>query len=160
MIKKIWEYNKFRFFCVGVFNTLLDLSILNTLVFILHFPVWGANFISVSISVSISYFLNHRIVFRHHERPNFLQYVKFMLVTGTSVIVLQTVIIYLTKSLYLSLVNKILGANSHDIQIALNLSKITAVLLGLVWNFLFYSKVVFRNKASDVDEERSSSMIV
>ncbi len=157
MIKKIWAYDKFRFICVGTFNTLFDLSILNTLVFILHFPVWLANTISVSVSITVSYFLNHYIVFRHKSKPNLNLFSKFFLITGVCVIVLQTVIIYLTKPIYLHLINNILNSNSHSEQIALNLAKLTAVLIGLGWNYFFYSKIVFKNN-NDKDNESSTSM--
>lgn len=160
MIKKIWEYNKFRFICVGAFNTLLDLSILNTLVYVVHFPIWLSNTISVGTSVSLSYFLNHYIVFQQHNKPTIKQYLKFFFVTGISVILLQTLIIYLTKSTYLSLVHSLINTRSHNKQIALNLAKITAVLIGLIWNFFFYSKVIFKKDSKLIEEERSASSIV
>jgi putative flippase GtrA len=158
MIKKIWEYDKFRFICIGVFNTLFDLSILNTLVYVLHFPVWLANTISVSISISVSYFLNHYIVFRHDTKPNLRLYSKFFLITGICVIALQTIIIYLTKPEYLKFVNNIISTRSYSSQIALNLAKLTAVLIGLGWNYFFYSKIVFKEKV-DIDARDSVSVV-
>lgn len=148
MLHKLWEHKKFRFLCVGSFNSLCDIVTLNTLVFVAHAPVWVANAISVSFGITLSYFLNHLIVFRHHSRPNFKLYAKFFTVTGIGVIVLQTLIIYLTRPGYKSLVDGLHSASLTrlDSKISLNLAKVTAIIVGMAWNYMFYSKVIFKGK--------------
>jgi putative flippase GtrA len=154
MLKKLWNYKKVRFLCVGCFNTLVDLTTLNTLVFAVHLPIWLSNTISVSFGITLSYFLNHIVVFRHHRGPNFKIFAKFFLATGASVVVLQTVIIYLTKPLYTKLIqhSHTVGLLHLESKLSLNAAKLTAVLIGMVWNYVLYSRVVFKNKLQDHDE--------
>lgn len=145
MLKKLWDYKKIRFLCIGSFNSIVDIAILNTLVFVGHLPVWVVNIFSVSVGITVSYFLNHFLVFRHQHRPNYRLFLRFFAVTGISIIVLQTIIIYLTRPLYSSLALNLHGINaSLHAKISLNLAKITAILIGMVWNYLLYSKVVFK----------------
>ena len=156
MIKRLWEYKKIRFLCIGSFNSLVDLTILNTLVFVAHFPIWAANTISVSIGITISYFLNHFIVFKYHKSTDFRNFMKFFLVTGLSVVVLQTIIIYLTKPIYTNLLVHhvhVLNTATLRARASLNLAKVTAILVGMVWNFTLYSRLVFASKSTDVEEE-------
>jgi len=155
MLKKFWDYKKFRFLCVGSFNSLVDITTLNTLVFAAHMPVWGANIISVSFGITVSYFLNHRLVFRHRHRPNYRQFLKFFLITGIGVIGVQTAIIYLTRPLFNDLVRHVLVNGSLSIQakITLNAAKVTAILVGMVWNYLFYSRVIFKKSPEPIGND-------
>jgi putative flippase GtrA len=147
MIKKLWDYKKIRFLCVGSFNALVDLTTLNTLVFVGHLPVWLANTISVTIGITISYFLNHFIVFRHGNKPNPKLFLKFFVITGIGVIVLQTAVIYLTRPMYTDLLRSIHSISpSIRPKFSLNMAKITAILVGMFYNYLFYSKIVFKKK--------------
>lgn len=134
---------------MGVFNTALDFLILNFLAFIVHLPVLIANTISVCIGVVVSYYLNHYFVFKHHKPPSFKSFLKFFVVTGISVLIIQTIVIALTIPLYSSVITLMLQKISNNFlsvnqrQIAVNLAKITAVCVGMFWNFFFYSKTVF-----------------
>jgi putative flippase GtrA len=154
MLKKLWDYKKIRFLCIGSFNSLTDITILNILVFAGHLPVWVVNAFSVSVGITISYFLNHFLVFRHQHKPNYKLFIKFFSVTGISIIVLQTFIIYLTRPLYNSFALGLHGISaSFSAKISLNLAKITAILIGMVWNYLLYSRVVFKKTLEDVVTE-------
>jgi putative flippase GtrA len=154
MLHKLWEYKKIRFLCVGSFNSLCDISTLNALVFLAHLPVWLANTISVSFGITLSYFLNHHLVFRHHNKPNIRLFLKFFAVTGIGVILLQTIVIYLTRPVFRRLIH-----DSHSLSlirvessISLNLAKVTAILVGLFWNYFFYSRIVFK-KMPELESE-------
>ncbi|HEX4774500.1 MAG TPA: GtrA family protein [Candidatus Saccharimonadales bacterium] len=156
MINKLWEHKKIRFLCVGSFNSITDLLILNALVFIVGTPVWVANAISVSFGITLSYFLNHFIVFRHHHSPNFKSFAKFLLATGISVIALQTAIIYLVRPAYKALIQHThTAALIHlETKLSLNLAKITAIFIGMGWNYMFYSHVIFAKRPpSQADNE-------
>ena len=162
MLKKLWEHKKVRFVCAGTSNAVVDLSILNVLVFEFHFPVWLGNTIAVSFAITLSYFLNHRIVFRHHHNPTAKQYVKFFLVTGVGVIATQTFIIYLTRATYNHLLHTQIPtfSNNIDSKLSLNLAKITAALIGIVWNYLFYSRIIFKKppESPEIEEDTLSSV--
>jgi putative flippase GtrA len=151
MFKSLWEYKKVRFLCAGTMNAVVDLTILNVLVFDFHFPVWLGNTIAVSVAITMSYFLNHRIVFRHHHNPNAKQYLKFFLITGVGVIITQTLIIYLTKATFYKLLHIQIPAftSNVDTKLSLNIAKLTAAVFGMVWNYLLYSKVVFKKVPID-----------
>ncbi len=158
MMRRLLNVKFVRFVCVGVFNTTLDFLILNILAFIVRFPVLVANVISVCFGVIVSYYLNHHFVFKHHKSPSVRSFVKFFIVTGASIVVVQTAIIAITTPLYSELMDRLTqtALNSRWIdyqhQIAVNLAKATAVLAGMFWNFALYSKVVFKESDhSDTD---------
>lgn len=138
-----------RFICVGLFNTMLDFLMFNFLAFMVHLPVLVANTISVCVGVVVSYFLNHSFVFKYHKSPSLKSFLKFFVVTGMSVLIVQTIVIAVMTPLYSSIVSMLLPKISsnpmaiNQQQIAVNLAKISAVCVGMFWNFFFYSKTIF-----------------
>jgi putative flippase GtrA len=158
MLKKLWSVKVTRFAAVGVFNTLFDLSMLNVLVFLGHLPTLLANLISASISISVSYFLNHNIVFRSHENHTPSRFAKFFAVTGVGILAIQTLVIYLVTHLLSRqehLVNDILR-DMHITRLStkafdLNVAKLCAVAIALVWNFSIYHFVIFKKPYESPD---------
>lgn len=149
LIKKAWGQKIIRFVCVGAFNTVLDFTLLNVMFAVLKFPTLLANSISVTVSITVSYFLNHKIVFRHPEKYSIKNYIRFFLITGFSVIVIQNLIIYTATKLVVIHAGasvRILGIAVPADTARLNLAKAAAVVVGMVWNFLLYKFVVFRNQ--------------
>jgi hypothetical protein len=82
---------------------------------------------------------------------------KFFLVTGLSVMVIQSVIIYF---LYTPLRHEAvdLGKHlaehrhfliAHQKQLGLNLAKAFAVAGGLVWNYILYTRLVYKHKSEE-----------
>jgi putative flippase GtrA len=127
-------------------------------VVLFHFPIILGNVVSVSISVSISYFLNNFIVFQNEKPISFKTYLKFFLVTGLSVIVVQGLIIYFldtpAKHEIVNLSFHVGGAtrhflNLHQKQLALNIAKAVAVVGGLFWNYILYTRFVFKHKSEE-----------
>jgi putative flippase GtrA len=160
MLKKIWSVKLTRFLCVGISNTLLDLTILNSLVFLGHLPYLIANLISASISISSSYFLNHHLVFRSQDEHSLARFFHFFIVTGVGILGIQTLMIYLVKHLLshhrstvLSIVHDLpvvhLSVNAFD----LNVGKLVAVVIAMGWNYTIYQFVIFskHGEATDVD---------
>lgn len=152
LINKLWQQKIVRFVCVGGTNTLLDLIMLNSLVLIIGLPVLLANTISVAIGISISFFLNRKFVFKDSDRSAiFKKYVQFFLVTGISVLVIQNTTIYLLGNMlgwkdigvHALLTHIGLGQISSRV-INLNIAKATAVLIGMVWNFMLYNLMIFK----------------
>ncbi|HSX00444.1 MAG TPA: GtrA family protein [Patescibacteria group bacterium] len=157
-IAKFWRYRVVRFACVGVFNTLLDLTILNALVFIFDLKVLVANTISASISVVISYFLNHAIVFQKQHKMTVRLFLKFITVTGLSILLVQSVVIYAAEHFVTtSEIVRLTGfSDAHAKFVQVNGAKAVAVLLGMAWNFALYHLVVFRHsdaQKTDAEEE-------
>lgn len=142
---------QFRFLVAGCFNTALDFLLLNVLTLAFGLPTLAANTISVLIGIGVSYTLQHFFVFRYPYRINLLKFLQFFAVTGFSSLVLQNVVIFLFEMLFdTKFGNSLLFLSdpAGNAILALNVAKASAVLTGLVWNFLFYKFVVFRVKAA------------
>jgi putative flippase GtrA len=143
MTKKLWELKIFRFLCVGVINTVIDLTILNILAFIFHIPALIANLFSASISISFSYFLNHHLVFRINEDHSVKKFVRFFAVTGFGILAIQSLVIYLVVHLLrahrVSVKHFLSGIHLHiSPQVfELNTGKIIAIIIAMAWNFKF-----------------------
>lgn len=148
--KALWEKKVVRFFFVGCFNFLLDIGMLNVLTAVFGLKVLIANSISVSIGITASYFLNHRIVFRHQQEYSLKTYGKFFAVTGFSAIVIQDFIIEVLAPKIVKVRSgetvQVLGRAIPAHTIELNIAKIIAVAIGMVWNFLLYKYIVFQDK--------------
>lgn len=151
MIKNLWGYSGTRFVAVGIFNTILDFSILNILVFAGGFNKIMANTISVSIAMAVSYLLNKYVVFRHKEEHRATKLVLFVIITAFGLFVLQNGIIYILVHLFTfpgNLATTILHGglglkNLSDSFISLNIAKALATAVTLVWNYFMYKQLVF-----------------
>lgn len=158
--KQLWERKIARFVVVGCFNTAFDVGLLLAILKIFDWPPLVANSLSVSAAITVSYFLNHRIVFRQTEAYSIKKYVRFFLVTGLGIIFIQDSIIYIaTDKLWViskAMTFTFLGHDFHSRTIEILVAKLIGVILGLAWNFLLYKYVVFRisKKTKQADEEK------
>jgi putative flippase GtrA len=148
-VKKLLSNEKVRFLLAGCANTALDFILLNVLVFAFATPTLVANAISVTLGICVSYLLNHFFVFRYNEPISLKRFAMFFLVTGFSSLVLQNLVILGFEALFgTDFGRSLLFLPGEDGKqfLALNIAKATAVLLGLIWNFVFYKFVVFRGE--------------
>lgn len=122
---------------------------LNIMLVLLKFPLLVANTISVTIGISISYFLNHLVVFQEVKRPTLKGYAHFFLITGFSVLCIQNIVISVTTHFIHSMT--IFGTITLSETIIINLAKAFAVVIGMIWNFLLYKHVVFRQRGTSED---------
>lgn len=159
MLKLIWDVKLFRFACVGVFNTLFDLTMLNFLVFLGHLPIIFANLISASVSMTVSYVLNHRVVFRSKDKQSLTKFVHFFVITGVGILGIQTLVIYgVTHGLahQQALVATLLDAlPAHGLSVKafeLNIAKLLAVAVAMTWNFMMYQLVIFKKTSQEVSD--------
>jgi len=131
------------FSSIGVFNTLFDIVIYTVILDINH-SIVIANVVSTSLALIGSYFLNSRLTFKnkHWTKRNFAL---FVVVTLFGLWVLQTIIIYLITH-FLDGVTpsnwRAFGYFSHVAQQVL--PKLLATGITFVWNYEWYSKVIFR----------------
>ena len=160
MLRKTWDVKLARFMTVGVFNTLSDIAILNVLVFFAHITPVVANIMSASISMTISYFLNHRIVFRSKEKRTRKQFILFFAVTGFGIVVIQSAVIYGVSYLLgneQAVVSSILGMLPFNHlttdAFILNTAKVMAVLAATTWNFSIYHFIIFKTKSDKEDQD-------
>lgn len=113
-----------RFAAVGVVNTALDM----VLFLVLHEPlgITAANFVSTSAGMTFSFLVNGRFTFRT-QRPTARQALLFVATTGTTMWVLQPVVIHLLLHLV------------EPIAVV----KVLAIGVSFVANFLAYRLVVW-----------------
>jgi putative flippase GtrA len=124
-----------RYGVVGFVNTAIDFGLL-FLLKSLGFPVELANVCSTGTAFVFSFFANKKITFKTTDTSVVREMVLFVIVTLFGLWVLQTIVINLT----MPLAKQIVG----DQNIALLLAKLIATAVSLVWNYVLYSKLVFK----------------
>lgn len=135
-IKKHAE--KIRFAIVGGANTALDFGLLLILTNLFGLPSIAANYISTSLSFVFSFFVNKSFTFKSKTGNVKKQFLLFIAVTIVGLWVIQPLIIWAIESLL-----KPLG---WDANVVLITAKLVATLASLTWNYLFYSRLVFKKE--------------
>lgn len=131
---------KLRFGLVGLVNTVVDFGVLFGLTNIFGLPKISSNIVSTTTAFVFSFFANRKYTFRSNDQKNIVkQMISFTVVTLLGLWVLQGTVLYMVVP-----VLKQLGLDSN---MSLLLAKILATAVSLVWNYLLYSKVVFRNSS-------------
>ncbi|MCA9348601.1 GtrA family protein [Candidatus Saccharibacteria bacterium] len=144
--KLVKKFDFIRFALVGVLNTILDFTILNTLVAGLGAPVLIANIISTSLTMIFSFRANQRLVFRSSsaERRH-RQIILFISGTLFGLYVIQTLVIAALAHWWTgpleTLTNLLIGRSSD--LLVINLAKAAATATTMIWNYFFYKFVVF-----------------
>ncbi|MFZ2835764.1 MAG: GtrA family protein [Candidatus Saccharimonadales bacterium] len=126
---------KFRFALVGGFNTALDFGILFGLT-ALGVDKIPANYISTSVSFVFSFFANKTFTFKAKSGNAKREFLSFVIVTLIGLWVLQPLVI--------TAVSQLLETTTLDGTITLLIAKLIATVVSLVWNYILYSRVVFK----------------
>lgn len=129
---------KVRFGLVGVVNTSVDFIILFVLARLVGVPTIAANMISTISAVGVSYLLNKKTVFKSDDQQGARMIAVFVIVTLTGLWGLQSIIIIFITTVLSGIGNA---------EIVLLIAKIIATLASLVWNYVWYSRVIFRKKS-------------
>lgn len=135
-IKKHAE--KIRFGMVGIANTVLDFAILFLLVN-LGLDKIPANYISTSSAFVFSFFVNRSFTFKSTNSNVKKQFGMFLTVTLIGIWVIQPIVIVFASWC-------MGGLNLSD-SLMLLVAKLIATLASLIWNYLFYSRVVFKKES-------------
>ncbi len=133
------QSKKVRFGAVGIVNTTIDFTVLFLMVTFFAVPVIIANVVSTSVALGVSFLLNKKTVFKDNDKGWVRQILLFAGVTLAGLWGLQSVVIVVT-------VATLEQSISHTW--ALLLAKVVATIVSLVWNYVWYSRVVFRNPPS------------
>jgi mannosyltransferase len=133
----IFKHEKIRFGAVGVINTIVDFGILNLFVITLGLPLVTSNIVSTTAAMAVSFFLNKNTVFKSTGNAR-RQIMLFLVVTLAGIWIVQTCIVVWA---YLLL-------NGLSPEVKLNVAKAIGIMFGLVWNYVWYSRVVFDDKSS------------
>lgn len=133
LLKKHAE--KIRFAIVGGVNTILDFGLLFLFTF-LGVDKIIANYFSTGIALIFSFFANKSFTFKHKGGNAKKQFILFLVITLTGLWILQPLIIWIsTTSLEAYLTNEALN---------LFVAKLIATIASLIWNYLLYSRLVFK----------------
>jgi len=131
--------DKLRFAIVGGANTALDFILLFLFVN-LGVDKILANYFSTGASLIFSFFANKSFTFKNKTGNAKKQFAAFLLVTVTGLWVLQPIIIWgVTTLLELQITND---------SILLFIAKLVATVGSLIWNYLLYSRLVFKKDAA------------
>lgn len=136
LVKKHAE--KLRFGTVGIANTALDFAILFLLVN-LGLDKIAANYVSTSVAFVFSFFVNRSFTFRSKSSDTKRQFATFLVITIFGLWVIQPVVI--TATVWF------IGGFGFGDSFVLLLAKLLATAVSLVWNYVFYSRFVFRKES-------------
>lgn len=126
---------KFRFALVGGFNTALDFGILFGLT-ALGVDKIVANYVSTSVSFIFSFFANKTFTFKAKSGNAKREFLSFIIVTLIGLWILQPLVI--------TAVAQLLETTTLDDTITLLIAKLIATVVSLIWNYILYSRVVFK----------------
>jgi putative flippase GtrA len=133
LIKKHAE--KIRFAIVGGANTALDFIILFILVAfgIGQIP---ANYLSTSASLVFSFFVNKSFTFKSKSGNAKKQFILFIIITLIGLWILQPLVIAGTSH--------VLQPYEWSEEIVLLIAKLAATVVSLTWNYILYTRLVFK----------------
>jgi putative flippase GtrA len=142
------------FALIGIFNTLFDMALY---VFIQYLTgsIIIANIVATSAALIGSYLLNSKLTFKA-KKWTIKSFVLFVVVTLFGLWVLQTTAIYLLTPIVSTIPETLwrLFGSLEDIAKILA-PKVAASVITVVWNFLWYNKVIFKDKDPETDLIRS-----
>ena len=136
-----------RFSVVGVFNTAVDLAVLNALT-LLTGATDGAGYalqkaISFCVAVTVSYFLNKRWTFEDtsvaKQRKKLAQFFGISIMGALINVSVATAVVTYVKVM----VSPLESAHLLTDQLWVNIGALCGTGAGLLWNFLGYKYVVF-----------------
>ena len=129
---------KIRFGIVGIGNTAIDFVILFALV-ALGVDKIVANYFSTGIAFIASFFINKSFTFKSKGGNVRRQFLLFVIVTIIGLWIIQPLIS--------GGITALLSASTLTAGLVLFIAKIIATVASLIWNYLFYSRLVFKKDA-------------
>lgn len=129
--------DKIRFVIVGGANTALDFLVLFLFVN-LGVDKIVANYISTTVALVFSFFANKSFTFKNTTKNAKKQFLIFLVVTLAGLWILQPIIIWISSA--------ILGPYITNEAVLLFVAKLIATVGSLIWNYLLYSRIVFKKE--------------
>ena len=133
----LWQFSKFAL--VGVLNTAIDFGILNLLILLTGITsglgIIPLNAVSFTTAVINSFFWNKKWVFQSRKDANFLTFFAITLIG----LLLNSGIVYIITTF----VPPVLISSE---TLWVNMAKVLATGVSLVWNFTGYKLIVFKNR--------------
>ncbi|MFI5608947.1 GtrA family protein [Amycolatopsis sp. NPDC051903] len=129
---KLITATQLRFGLVGVANTLVDALGYLLLYSVAGLPLFVANFCSTTAGMLLSFTLNRSFTFRAKDGDVRRQALLFFAVTAFGLWVVQALVIYAVTTALPGVTPLV--------------PKFGGIVVGLVWNYVLYHKVVFRTR--------------
>lgn len=126
---------KARFVLVGGANTALDFLVLFLLTF-MGVDKFIANYFSTGFALIFSFFANKSFTFKNTSKNAKRQFVLFLVITLVGLWVIQPLVIWG--------VTVLLAPYSTNEVANLFFAKLVATVASLTWNYLLYSRIVFK----------------
>ena len=133
LLKKHAE--KLRFAIVGGANTALDFALLFLFV-ALGLNSIAANYISTSVAFLFSFFVNKSFTFKSKGGNVKKQFALFIGITIIALWVIQPLLILAVTAM--------LSPFGWNESLVLFIAKLVATVGSLIWNYIFYSRLVFK----------------
>lgn len=139
-MKELFQKNaeKIRFLVVGGLNTAFDFILLFLFVG-LGIDKFIANYLSTGSAMVLSFFLNRSFTFKNTDARKKRQFALFLLVTITGMWAIQPLVIWVVTSF--------LDSAALSTEGSLFIAKVIATIASLMWNYLLYSKLVFKKSS-------------
>lgn len=129
---------KARFIAVGGANTVIDFGLLFVLKG-LGLPALSANLVSTSAAFCFSFFANKKFTFKTTNTNLKRELTLFIIATLTGLWGIQSLVIMIISPI-------VAGFGLSD-GMTLLAAKICATIASLTWNYIMYSRVVFKQSA-------------
>lgn len=126
---------KLRYGVVGLANTALDFALLFLFVG-LGIDKIPANYLSTAIAMIFSFAVNKSFTFKSTSGNVKRQFALFIAVTVIGLWVIQPIVI--------TAVSWALGPTGWSPAVTLFIAKVVATCASLIWNYLLYSRLVFK----------------
>lgn len=126
---------KIRFVVVGGANTAIDFALLFIMTG-LGVDKIVANYFSTTAAFLFSFVANKNYTFRATSGKAGREFVLFTVITLAGLWILQPIAIFASEIALADIIS--------DQQLLLLVSKVIATVLTLVWNYIFYSRIVFK----------------
>lgn len=130
--------DKIRFIIVGGINTVIDFVVLFSLFNLLGWPIFFSNIISTTVALVFSFYANKTFTFNDKSTNIKAKAASFLAITIFGLWILQPIIIAIIKSS--------LGGFMFNDNIILAIGKLAATCVTLVWNYIMYSRFVFKSE--------------
>lgn len=138
-----------KFGVVGIINTVIDFTLYNILSSTTFLSLVESNIVSTTVAMVFSFFANRNVVFKAKGGSIKQQTIRFLLVTGFGIYVLQNGTIALLTQVWPGPLNAVVhlavasGFHGHNAFIIKNSAKIIATVVSLIWNYIMYKRLVF-----------------
>lgn len=142
LVKKPIVKQFIKFGVIGFMGAIIDFGILNLLAVLFHFNVYFSAAISFALAATNNFYWNKKWTFRGQAigKKIHIQYMQYLLIA-----IVGFFLNLLILRMFLPYFGNLFNLDINN-ALVLNLSKIIATLVVMMWNFIGSKKLVFSEK--------------